>query len=101
MTVKFHLLDAYSEIPSRLRRPIKRELQAAFVTVSTHLTVDRTDILIVPGKWVIPEFGLTGQTYGKGRVTITVDPESPRLDDPERAEPLLGPVAHELQHNRR
>lgn len=98
MTVKFHLLDAYGEIPSRLRRPIKRELQDALVTVSSHIAIDRTDVLIVPGKWVIPEFGLTGQTAGKGRVTITVDPASPRLDDPERADRLLGTLAHELHH---
>lgn len=98
MTVKFHLLDAYGEISPPLRRPIKRELQDALVSVSTHLTVDRLDVLIVPGKWVIPEFGLTGRTEGKGRVVITVDPESEHLGDPERAERLLGTLAHELHH---
>jgi len=98
MTVKFHLLDAYGEIPPRLRRPIKRELQNALITVSTRLGVDRADVLIVPGKWVIPEFGLVGQAQGKGRVTITIDPDSPRLDDAERADRLLGTLAHELHH---
>jgi len=98
MTVKFHLLDAYREIPARLRRPIKRELQDALVTISSHISIDRTDVLIAPGKWVIPEYGLTGQTGGKGRLTITVDPASPRLDDPERADRLLGTLAHELHH---
>jgi hypothetical protein len=98
MTVRFHLLDAYGEIPTRLRRLIKRELQDALVPVSSRLTVDRLDILIVPSRWVIPEFGLSGRTEGKGRVVITVDPESLRLRDPERAERLLGTLAHELHH---
>lgn len=98
MTVKFHLLDAYGEIPAPLRRSIKRELQDALVTVSTHLTLDRLDVLILPSKWVIPEYGLTGRTEGKGRVIVTVDPESAHLHDPERAARLLGVLAHELHH---
>jgi len=98
MTVKFHLLDAYGEIPTRLRRLIKREPESALVSISTHIMVERTDVLIVPGKWVIPEFGLTGQAQGKGRVTITIDPDSPRLEDPERAQRVFGTLAHELHH---
>jgi hypothetical protein len=98
MAVKFHLLDAYGEIPPALRRSIKRELRDSLASVSTHLTVDRVDVLVVPGKWVIPEYGLTGQAGGKGRITITVDPESLRLRDTERAARLLGTLAHELHH---
>ena len=74
MTVRFHLLDAYGEIPDKLRRAIRRELRDALVSVSTCLSVDRLDVLIVPSRWVIPEYGLSGRTEGKGRVTITVDP---------------------------
>ena len=98
MTVKFHLLDACDEIPVRRRRAILRELRDALVTVSTHLTVDRVDVVVAPGKWVIPEYGLTGRTEGKGRVSITIDPDSSRLDEPQRRERLLGVLAHELHH---
>jgi hypothetical protein len=98
VTVQFHFLDALGEISARLLDPVRLEMDKARETVLRLLPIDRVDIVVVPGPWVIPEFGLTGATHGKARITITIDPDSPRLHDAEREQRILGVVAHELHH---
>src|SRR5690348_9431346 len=100
MTVRFHFLDAYEEIPARLFQAIQRELLAALTQVSTLLPVAQVDVVVAsaPAGFVIPEYGLTGISHGKGRITISIDPDSPRIEDPQREVRLLGLLAHELHH---
>ena len=92
MTVQFHFLDAYEEVPVRLFQAIQRELHAALTQVSTLLPVAQVDVVVAPAQaqWVIPEYGMTGFSHGKGRITISIDPASPHLDDPQREVRLLG-----------
>ncbi len=98
MTIKFHLLDAMTEIPAQLKVDIVRELETANERIAHLIQLDRLDIVVAPEAWVIPEFGLCGYANGPGRITITLDPSSPRLHDPERSDRILGTLAHEMHH---
>ncbi len=98
MPVKFHFLDAFDEIPRRLREAIQGELDDALARILLRLPIDRVDIVVAPSNWVIPEYGLNGFAHGKGRITFSIDPSSPRIEDAERAQRILGLLAHELHH---
>lgn len=98
MTIRFHLLDALEEISPGIARDVVVDLETARDRVSGILPVDKVDVVVAPSPWVIPEYGLNGFAHGKGRVTVSVDPSSPRLEDPERGVRLLGTLAHELHH---
>ena len=98
MSLRFHLLDAMGEIPSQLTEGIMRELEAAQERIAQIVRLDRLDIVVAPERWAIPELGLCGYTNGPGRITLTFDPGSPRLRDPERAERILAMLAHEMHH---
>jgi uncharacterized protein YjaZ len=100
MTVQFHFLDAFEEIPIRLLQAVQRELHAALAQITTLLPIAQVDVVVAPAQsqWVIPEYGLTGMSHGKGRITISIDPDSPHVDDPQREARLLGILAHELHH---
>lgn len=98
MTIRFHLLDAYDEIPARVRDTILGELERAKARVTQLLPLDRVDVVIGPGYRVIPEYGLEAFTQSKGRIGISVDPSSPHLESAQRGVRLLGVLAHELHH---
>lgn len=98
MTIQFHLLDALDEIPAPLKEEITRELEAANEQITHFLPLDRLDIVVAPHPFVIPEFGLSGFANGPGRITISLDPNSPRMGDCERAVRILGTLAHEFHH---
>jgi len=98
MTVRFVLLDAFEEIPMRLRAAILRELDDALARIVPILPIDRVDVVLAPSRRVIPEYGLDGITHGKGRITLSFDPDSAHLDEQQRGERILGTLAHELHH---
>ena len=98
MTVTFHLLDAMGELPERLKEDVMGELEAASGQIADFVQLDRLDIVVAPEAWVIREWGLCGYANGPGRITITLDPGSPRLHDPERPDRLLATLAHEMHH---
>jgi uncharacterized protein YjaZ len=101
MTVRFYLLDALGDIPADLTEAILDEFEAAREKACALLPVDRVDVVVAPSSFVIPRLGMSGFTHTKSRVTISVNPASPRLADTERGERLLGTLAHELHHVRR
>lgn len=98
MTIEFHLLDAMDEIPALLRNDVVCELEAANQQIAHHLRLDRLDVVVAPEPWVLREWGLGGRANGPGRITITLDPASPRLQDPERCDRVLATLAHEMHH---
>ena len=98
MTIEFHLLDAMDELPAQLKDDVIGELEAASGQIADFVQLDRLDIVVAPEAWVIPEWGLCGYANGPGRITITLDPGSPRLHDPERPDRLLATLAHEMHH---
>ena len=98
MTIEFHLLDAMDEIPAQHKHGIMRELEAANERVAHHIRLDRLDIVVAPEAWVLREWGLCGYANGLGRITITFNPNSPRLDDRERSDRILATLAHEMHH---
>ena len=98
MTIEFHLLDAMDEIPALLRNDVICELEAANEQIAQHLQLDRLDVVVAPEPWVLPEWGLSGRANGPGRITITLDPASPRLRDPERCDRVFATLAHEMHH---
>ena len=98
MTVRFHLLDAMDEIPAQLKEDAMRELEAANERIAGLVQLDRLDVVVAPGDYVIPELGLNGLANGPGLITITLDPNSPRMSDRERPTRILGLLAHEMHH---
>ena len=98
MTITFHLLDAMDEIPAPLKDGIMGELKAAHERISRLLRLDRLDIVVAPEAWAMPAYGFNGYANSPGRISITFKPDSPRLLDPERAERILGTLAHEMHH---
>ena len=98
MTIAFHLLDAMDEFPAPLKEDVMGDLEAASGQITDFVQLDRLDIVVAPEVWVIREWGLCGYANGTGRITITLDPRSPRLEDPERPDRLLATLAHEMHH---
>ena len=98
MTIRFHLLDAMGDIPARLKTDVQLELEAAKDRIAELLPLDRLDIVVAPNPYVIPELGLNGFAHTPGRITISLDPASPRIDDRERPLRVLGILAHEFHH---
>lgn len=98
MTIRFHLLDAMDEIPSQLRDDVMGELEAANQQIARFVQMDRLDVVVAAEAWVIREWGLSGRANGPGRITITLDPGSPRLNDLERTDRILATLAHEMHH---
>ena len=98
MTTTFHLLDAMDEIPAQLKDGIMGELKAAHERISRLLRLERLDIVVAPEAWAMPAYGFNGFANSPGRISITFKPDSARLHDPERAERILGTLAHEMHH---
>ena len=98
MTITFHLLDAMNELPAQLKDDVMGELEAANGRIADFVQLDRLDIVVAPEAWVIREWGLSGRANGPGRITITLDPTSPRLHDLERPDRILATLAHEMHH---
>ncbi len=98
MTVKFLLLDAMDEFPAQLKDDVTGELEAANGQIADFVQLDRLDIVVAPDAWVGQAYGFSGYPNSPGRITIGLDPTSPRLHDPERSDRLLGTLAHEMHH---
>lgn len=100
MTVRFHLFDAFDEIPGEDRVAIVAALEQALPRVLARLPVDRVDVVIGYSDpfWTVPAWGVGGYSHGKGRISITVAPGHPRFRDVERGERLAALLAHELHH---
>ena len=98
MPVRFHLLDAMDELPARLKQDVMQEVEAANERIAHLIRLDRLDIVVAPEAWALPDWGITGYANGPGRITITLDPGSPRLRDRERSDRILATLAHETHH---
>ena len=94
----FHLLDAMDEISAELWQDIMGELETASRQIRRHIRLDRLDVVIAPEAWGLQSWGLRGHANSPGRITITFEPGSPRLHDPERSDRILGTLAHEIHH---
>src|SRR5262245_3101809 len=100
MTVRFHLFDAFDEIPDADRISILASLEMALPRIRARLPIERVDVVIGysdPFR-TIPAWGIGGYAHGKGRISITVAPDSPHFHDAERGERLAAVLAHELHH---
>jgi hypothetical protein len=100
MTIRFHLFDAFDEIPSADRISILASLEEALPRVLGRLPIERVDIVVGYSDpfWTIPAWGIGGYSHGKGRISITVAPAHPRFRDAERPQRLAAVLAHELHH---
>jgi len=68
MTVRFHLLDAFDEIPPADRISILASLEQALPLVLARLPIERVDIVVgySDPAWTIPAWGIGGYAHGKG-----------------------------------
>ena len=98
MSVRFHLLDALDVIPEPLKGDVMGELEAANQRIARCARLDRLDVVVTPGDFVIPELGLNGFAQSAGLITITVDPGSPWMSDRKRPTRVLGMLVHEMHH---
>jgi len=99
MTIRYIYLDAFEEMLLPLRTAIERELDDALVRTVAILPIDQVDVVLqrAASTGVIPEYGFAGLAR-MGRIYLSFDPDSPRLDDPQRGERILGVLAHEIHH---
>ncbi len=74
------------------------ELEAANERIARLVRLDRLDVVVTPGDFVIPELGLNGLAQSPGLITVTLNPGSPRMSDRERPIRVLGILAHEMHH---
>ena len=96
MTIKFRLLDAMAEIPTQLKDEIMRELDSANERIRGLIQLDRLDIVAAPDAFARRTWDIIGYPNGPGRITIDLDPASPRLHDRERSDRILGTLADEM-----
>ena len=98
MSLKMVPLDAGHEFaPGRLDA-IVGWLETAARDVVPPLRADRIDVLIVPGKRLIPDWDCNGFADGPWRITITVDPTSDGHEKRPLDAQLRAMLAHELHH---
>lgn len=94
--VDIHILDKGGSL-NRIRPVLVASLDSAISRVSELLDVRDVDIVVHPGRRVIPELGMTGFSYGPHHLTIAVSPE---LNVPTETltQRVLGLLGHELHH---
>jgi Predicted Zn-dependent protease (DUF2268) len=99
MTIRYIFLDAFDEMPLHLRTTIEHELDDALFRITARLPIDQMDVILqtAVSSPVIPEYGFAGLAR-LGRIYLSFDPDSPRLDDPQRGKRILGTLAHEAHH---
>jgi len=98
MSIKFVPLDAGREFaPGRLDAIIAW-LEAAAREVAPPLDADRIDVVVVPGKRLIPDWDCNGYAHGPWRITLTLDPECDGREHRPLAAQLRAMLAHELHH---
>ncbi|MXS17880.1 DUF2268 domain-containing putative Zn-dependent protease [Pseudomonas oryzihabitans] len=96
MTCVLHLLNASGRLDP-WRAILQETFTDALTRIAAHLPEQRVDVVVQAGAWVIPELGLNGYSPDAERVFLTLDPDSPHLQQafPDRFTALLG---HELHH---
>jgi hypothetical protein len=98
MSLRVVPLDAGREFaPGRLD-VIAGWLEDAARDVAPPLQADRIDVLVVPGKHLIPGWDCNGYTHGPWRITITVDPGCDGREQRPLAAQLRAMLAHETHH---
>lgn len=76
---------------------ISNEFDASIRRIKALLPVSDVDVVVKPGKSVLPEIGLIGHCPSSEVVYITIDPEHPDLLN-NFSEEFLGTLGHELHH---
>jgi uncharacterized protein YjaZ len=98
MDWQLHWLEAESDL-SPWREQIAKEVAATHAIVSRLVTPPQLDILVqrLAGA-VIPEIGMTGTTYRKGLMALTLDPDNPHFTESLANGALRRTAAHEVHH---
>ncbi|WCE07248.1 DUF2268 domain-containing putative Zn-dependent protease [Pseudomonas sp. JBR1] len=96
MSCVLHLLNASGRLDP-WRAILEETFTDALPRIAAHLPEQRVDVVVQAGAWVIPELGLNGYSPDAERVFLTLDPDSPHLQQafPDHFTALLG---HELHH---
>jgi Predicted Zn-dependent protease (DUF2268) len=98
MSLKLVPLDAGHEFaPGRLDS-IVGWLEGAARDVVPPLQAEHIDVLVVPGKGLIPGWDCSGYAHGSWRITITVDPTCDGREQRPLDAQLRAMLAHELHH---
>ena len=98
MSLKLVPLDAGHEFaPGRLDM-IVGWLEAAARDLVPPLQAERIDVLVVPGKRLVPGWDCNGYAHGSWRITITVDPDCDGHEKRPLDKQLRPLLAHELHH---
>jgi Predicted Zn-dependent protease (DUF2268) len=98
MSLKLVPLDAGHEFaPGRLDS-IVGWLEAAARDLVPPLQAERIDVLVVPGKRLVPGWDCNGYAHGSWRITITVDPTCDGHEKRPLDAQLRALLAHELHH---
>jgi Predicted Zn-dependent protease (DUF2268) len=101
MAVRFVPLDAGREFAPGRMDAIVSWLENAARDSAPPLAIEHIDVVIVPGKRLIPGWDCNGYTHGPWRITLTVDPDCDGREQRPLDAQMRAVLAHELHHAKR
>lgn len=96
MNVHLHILNASGRLTPLVTR-IRDTFRSSIAKIGTLIPISDIDVVVMPGKKVIPETGLTGFAPKRNTLHITIDSDNENLLDSFDQE-FLATLGHEMHH---
>lgn len=94
---RIHWLEADGSLEP-WREPVGAAIGSARARVSALVPESRFDILVQLGKRVVPEIGMLGIAHRKSLLSLTLDPDNPKLSTHLADDTCARQVVHEVHH---
>lgn len=96
MNVHLHILNASGRLTPLVTR-IRDTFRSSIAEIGRLIPISDIDIVVMPGKKVIPETGLAGSAPARNALHITIDPDNENLLGSFDQE-FLATLGHEMHH---